>query len=96
MVGNYYIYITTNPGKTVLYTGITNDLLRRSQEHYNGRGNKKTFTGRYYCYNLIYYEHFKDVDQAIFREKEIKNMTRKKKEDLINSINPNWNFIKVI
>jgi len=96
MVGNYYIYITTNPGKTVLYTGITNDLHKRSQEHYNERGNKKTFAGRYYCYNLIYYEHFKDVDQAIFREKEIKNMTRKKKEELINSINPNWNFIKVI
>ena len=91
--GNYYVYITTNPGKTVLYTGVTNNLKRRLSEHYKSKGNIRNFAGRYYCYNLIYYEYLPDIKQAIFREKEIKNMTRKKKEELISSKNPKWNFI---
>ena len=93
--GNYYVYITTNPGKTVLYTGISNDLRRRIIEHYKNRGNKKHFAGRYYCYKLIYYEHFTDVNQAIMREKEINNMSREKKEGLIRTKNPNWNFLSI-
>ncbi len=93
--GNYYVYITTNPGKTVLYTGVTNNLKRRTYEHYKERGNKKHFAGRYYCYKLIYYEHFTDVNQAIIREKEIKNMSRERKEELINKKNPKWNFLVV-
>ena len=93
--GNYYVYITTNPGKTVLYTGITNNLKRRIIEHYNDRGNKKHFAGRYYCYKLIYFEHFTDVNQAIVREKEIKNMSRAKKEELIRTTNPKWNFLSI-
>ena len=95
MKGNYYVYITTNPGKTVLYVGVTNDLRIRLQQHYQNRGNKKTFAGRYYCYKLIYYEHFSDIIQAISWEKEIKNMTREKKEALISLKNPNWNFLAV-
>jgi putative endonuclease len=93
--GNYYVYITTNPAKTVLYSGVTNNLQRRTIEHYYNRGNKKTFAGKYYCYKLIYYEHFGDIKQAIEREKEIKNMSRERKEKLINSTNPKWNFISV-
>jgi len=93
--GNYYIYITTNPGKSVLYTGVTNDLKRRLYEHYNNRGNKKSFAGKYYCYKLIYYEHFTHINEAIYREKEIKNMSREKKEELINKNNPKWNFLTV-
>lgn len=93
--GNYYVYITTNPGKTVLYTGVTNNLKRRIIEHYNNRGNKKYFAGRYYCYKLIYYEHFTDVNQVIYREKEIKNMSRQKKEELIRTKNLKWNFLSV-
>ena len=93
-LGNYYVYITTNPGKTVLYTGVTNDLRRRIAEHYLNRGNPKTFAGKYYCYKLIYIEHFFDIKQAIYREKEIKNMTRKKKEELIALKNPRWSFIQ--
>ncbi len=92
--GNYYVYITTNPGKTVLYIGVTNDLKRRISEHYSNRGNPENFAGKYYCYKLIYMEHFLDIKQAIFREKEIKNMTRKKKEDLIALKNPRWSFIQ--
>ncbi|MCH7515680.1 MAG: GIY-YIG nuclease family protein, partial [Bacteroidetes bacterium] len=70
--GNYYVYITTNPGKTVLYTGVTNNLKRRLYEYYFDRGNKKHFATRYYCYKLLYYEYYTDINQAIIREKEIK------------------------
>lgn len=87
-LNNYYVYITTNPGKKVLYTGITNELRSRVAEHRENKGDKRTFAGRYYCYNLIYYEHFPDIKQAIQREKEIKNMSRKKKEELIAKMNP--------
>jgi putative endonuclease len=93
--GNYYVYITTNPGKTVLYTGVTNNLQRRIYEHYQKRGNKESFTGRYYCYKLIYYEYYTEINQAINREKEIKNLSRRKKEELIKTKNPNWNYLVV-
>lgn len=55
-----------------MYTGMTNNLSRRLQEHYNNRGDDKTFAGRYYCYNLVYYEYTNYVLNAIRREKEIK------------------------
>src|SRR6202044_3556921 len=70
MIGhNYYTYITTNPKKTTLYVGITNDLARRLMEHFENAGNPKTFAGRYYCYNLVYFELSSDVNVAIAREK---------------------------
>jgi putative endonuclease len=90
---NYFVYITTNPGKDVLYTGVTNDLRIRLMQHYENRGIKNSFAGRYYCYKLIYYEHFSDIKQAISREKEIKGWSRKKKEALINTMNPSWNYL---
>lgn len=89
----YYVYITTNPSKTVLYIGVTNDLARRMNEHKENRNNKLKFAGRYFCYNLIYYEEFYDIREAISREKEIKKWRREKKENLINTINPEWNMI---
>ena len=69
---NYYIYITTNPALTVLYTGVTNNLEVRICEHYVNRGKENSFAGKFHCYNLIYYEHFTDINFAIAREKEIK------------------------
>ncbi|MEQ9231439.1 MAG: GIY-YIG nuclease family protein [Cyclobacteriaceae bacterium] len=93
MMGNYFIYIVTNPAKTVLYTGMTNDLERRIIEHYRNKGNRKTFAGRYYCYLLIYFERFETAADAIEREKEIKDWNRKLKEDLIATENPKWNFL---
>jgi len=92
MDNHYFVYIITNPGKTVLYTGVCNDIARRMYEHYENRGNKKTFAGRYFCYNLLFYELFNDIQYAIEREKEIKGWTRKKKEDLIAILNPDWLF----
>jgi putative endonuclease len=91
----YFVYIICNPGKTVLYTGVTQDLGIRLQQHYENRGKKSSFAGRYYCYKLLYYEISNDINQAIQREKEIKLWTRAKKEELINSMNPKWNFLVV-
>ncbi|HKK45949.1 MAG TPA: GIY-YIG nuclease family protein [Balneolaceae bacterium] len=89
----FYTYITTNPGRTTLYVGMTNNLTERIKEHYEKRGAPQTFAGRYYCYKLIYYEGYKTALQAIEREKEIKKWRREKKEMLINAVNPHWNFL---
>ena len=89
----YYVYITTNPGKSVFYTGMTNDLEQRIIEHYLNKGKKKTFAGRYYCYCLVYWEDYQYVYDAIDREKEIKGWSRKKKIDLIKSMNSSMNFL---
>jgi len=89
---SYYIYITTNPNRKVLYIGVTNNLARRLVEHYANRGQPKTFAGKYYAYNLVYCEHFKYVNEAIAREKELKKWNRGRKEALIASKNPEWKF----
>ncbi len=90
---SYCVYITTNPGKTVLYVGMTNDLNARMAQHFENRGNPETFAGKYYCYNLLYWEGFQYVKQAIAREKEIKGWTREKKAALIATTNPKWQFL---
>ncbi len=90
---HYYTYITTNTTKDVLYTGVTNNLYMRIIEHYLKRGTNDCFTGRYYCYWLVYYEEFHYINDAIAREKEIKGWSRKKKEELINQLNPDWKFL---
>ncbi|MFC2113774.1 GIY-YIG nuclease family protein [Bacteroidota bacterium] len=90
---NYFVYITTNPNKTVLYTGFTNNLEQRLTEHFLNRGSSKIFAGKYYCYNLVYYERHSLVLQAQDREKEIKGWRREKKLNLINEFNPEFNFL---
>lgn len=90
---NFYVYILTNPSKTVLYVGVTNDLTRRLSEHIENKGNVKTFAGKYSCYHLIYYDHFIHIEQAIEREKEIKKWRREKKLALISSFNPEWKIL---
>lgn len=87
------MYITTNPGKTVLYIGVTNDISVRVIQHTENRGTNKSFTGKFYCYKLLYYEHFIHIEEAIAREKEIKKWRREKKVALIESVNPNWDFL---
>ena len=71
---NYFVYITTNPKRSTLYVGMTNDLQRRLQEHFMNSGDAATFAGRYYCYNFIYFERHTQIEHAIEREKEIKKM----------------------
>ena len=84
----FYVYILTNYDKTVLYTGVTNDLTRRVWEHKEKM--HEGFTKRYGVTNLVYYEVFDDASNAIAREKQIKAGSRKKKIDLINSMNLKW------
>ena len=89
----YYVYIVTNKRKTVLYTGMTNNLEQRIIEHYLDRLDGKTFAGKYNCHFLLLYETFRYVNDAITREKEIKGWLRIKKADLITNFNPDWNFL---
>lgn len=91
---NYFIYILTNKNKTVLYTGVTNNLKRRLFEHKEDSSNRrKTFAGKYNCVYLIYFERFQYIEHAIKREKEIKGWIRSKKEKLISNFNPEWKFL---
>jgi len=85
---NYYIYILTNWDNTVMYIGVTSDLMRRLYEHknkiYDG------FTEKYNLNKLVYLELFFEVEAAIRREKEIKKWRREKKNNLVESKNPDW------
>jgi putative endonuclease len=85
-----YVYLLTNPARSVLYTGTTNNLERRLYEHNQGLGDAGKFTGRYQCNLLVYLEQCADAIQAIAREKEIKGWSRAKKEALIAAMNPTW------
>lgn len=88
MSKQYYVYILTNFKNTVLYTGITNDLIRRVYEH-----KQKLipgFTQKYNVSKLVYFEIFQDPENAIKREKSIKNLLRSKKIELIKLNNPNF------
>ncbi len=76
----------TNVGNDVLYVGVTNDIVRRVYEHKNGVADG--FTKKYNVNKLVYAEECGDIYAAISREKQIKGWSRKKKFDLINSINP--------
>ena len=86
---NYFVYILSNQTGTTLYTGVTNNLLRRVNEH---RSNliSDSFTARYSVHKLVYYEAAANATSAIQREKQIKGWNRKRKNKLIASKNPEW------
>ncbi|WP_317206791.1 GIY-YIG nuclease family protein [Hymenobacter sp. BT770] len=88
------MYITTNPSKSVLYIGVTNNLAERMAEHFANRGTAQTFAGRYFCYNLVHFEEYNDINAAISREKELKGWTRAKKDTLIAIDNPQLLFLQ--
>ena len=85
----YYVYILSNYLRTVLYVGVTNNLIRRVYEHKNQ--DAKSFTSRYHVDRLVYYEPCCNAYEAISREKQLKAGPRKKKNDMINAVNPEWN-----
>ncbi|MQP51576.1 MULTISPECIES: GIY-YIG nuclease family protein [unclassified Flavobacterium] len=89
---NFYVYILTNKAKTVLYTGVTNNLRRRLEEH-NEKLNPNSFTSKYNVAFLIYYEKYGWIQQAIAREKEIKLLRRDLKRELIKEFNPKIEFL---
>ena len=78
----YYVYILSNQNKNVIYTGVTNDLIRRVYEHKHHL-DRGSFTSRYNVEQLVYYEMTSDVESAIAREKQIKGWNRKRKDKLI-------------
>jgi putative endonuclease len=84
----FYTYIVTNPGRTTLYIGVTNDLHARIAEHYVSRGSREHFASKYHCHQLIYFEKFDRIIDAISREKELKGWRRAKKLELISKLNP--------
>jgi len=88
-VNAYFVYILTNKRFTVLYTGVTNDLAQRVYEH-KTKLHHDSFTAKYQCDRLVYYEEFSDVEEAIKREKQIKKYKRAWKGNLINQMNPVW------
>ena len=85
----YYVYILTNKRNTVLYTGVTNDLIRRVYEHINN-AEPNSFTAKYKVHKLVYFEETNDIKAAIEREKQIKSWKRQQKIALIMSSNPRF------
>ena len=79
----------TNKNNTVIYVGVTSDLLKRVYQHKTKT--YKGFTAKYNCDKLIYFEEFDAINLAISREKQLKSGNRKRKERLINAENPEWN-----
>lgn len=82
-------YILTNKYRTTLYVGVTSDLTARIQEH-RDKKYPKSFTARYNLNHLIFYENFTRIEEAIARENRLKAGSRRKKEELIAAINPDW------
>ena len=85
----YYVYMMTNKYNNVLYTGFTNNLIRRIYVH-KEHMDPKSFTTRYRVEKLVYYESTTDVRSAIEREKQIKSWNRTRKNQLVESMNPQW------
>jgi putative endonuclease len=84
----FFVYIMTNPRNTVLYTGVTSNLSRRVSEHKEKR--TPGFASRYNVTALVYYEMATTAEAAIAREKQIKAGSRRRKVELIESMNPSW------
>ena len=86
----YYIYILSNNTNTTIYTGVTNNLIRRVYEHRH-YADPRSFTAKHNVHKLVYFEFTTDVRVALEREKQIKSWSRAKKNKLVNSKNPQWN-----
>lgn len=84
----YYVYLLTTWNNKVLYTGVTNNLERRIYEHKNKL--VEGFTKKYNVHKLVYFEETEDILAAIEREKQIKGWLRVKKNNLVESANPDW------
>ena len=89
---NYYVYILSSATDVTIYTGVTKDLVRRVYEHKHNL-DPDSFTARYGVHKLVYYEETTDVRAAIEREKQIKSWSRKKKNRLVETMNPTWEYL---
>jgi putative endonuclease len=88
----YFVYILTNKNKKVLYVGFTNNLQMRLFQHVS-KFDPYSFTAKYNCHYLVYYEMHHDPTQGILREKELKGWKREKKIAMIEQFNPTWRFL---
>ncbi len=86
---HYYVYIMANVTNTVIYTGVTKDLIRRVYEHKHNL-DPKSFTAKYSVHKLVFYEETSNVVSAIEREKQIKGWNRARKNKYITKMNPQW------
>ena len=93
MSKTYYVYIMTNRSRVVLYTGITNSLESRLWFH--GNASPRSFTKRCKLDRLVYYEEFDNPRDATAREKEIKRWRREKKNELVRTLNPKWEDLRL-
>ena len=93
MGNTYFVYILTNWNNRVMYVGITNNIQRRIYEHQNGL--IEGFTQKYRVHKLVYCEQCSDVKDAIAREKQIKGWKRQKKNELVESMNPEWQELAI-
>jgi putative endonuclease len=85
----YYIYFLSNKNNTVIYIGVTSDLMQRVHQHKTKK--YKGFSSKYNCNKLVYFEEFNSIVEAISREKQLKSGNRKRKEELIIKENSDWN-----
>ena len=84
-----FVYFMTNTSNTTLYIGVTSNLEKRVWEH-KSCVDQNSFTYRYKCHKLVYYEVFGDIRYAIAREKQLKNWKRDWKNELVAKVNPDW------
>lgn len=84
-----FVYIMANRYNSTIYVGVTSNLQRRVWEHKSGV-NKSSFTYKYNCHKLVYFEQFGDIELAIARDKQIKNWKRERKNKIIENGNPTW------
>jgi len=86
---DYWVYIVSNNTRSTLYIGVTSELRVRVWQHRNG-GRPGSFAQRYQCGHLVYFEHYREISDAIAREKQLKRWRREKKNALISDLNPRW------
>jgi len=91
---NYWVYIVTNKPKGILYIGVTGGIDDRMERHVSGKGSG--FTSKYKLKRLVYYEEFQFVEDAIRREKQLKNWRRDWKINLIEFTNPTWSDLWIL
>ncbi len=90
----YFVYILSSPDNAIVYIGVTNDLIRRVNEHKEKL--KMCFTSKFNCNKLVWFEVFRDIRVAIRREKQLKNWHRSWKNNLIEKENPEWKEITLV
>ena len=92
MENSYFVYTLASKRNGTLYTGVTNDLVRRVWQHKNGEA--EGFTKKYHVHALVWYEVHNDINEAIAREKQIKGWRRERKIALVDSVNPDWTELR--